>query len=169
MCQQMCGLIRNEASHGNRPGVRHHHRGRRSRPTRRSTLMLGGTATQGGGGLHVGTAVDLPEQIVRHPFDRHEHRRRGRGNARVSARRPGRRRYLISRPWSSTSMAVICRRVPTTVRLPPPNRLANASLTKAHGPVRRPGGRPRRTPGPPRTGCTGRAGDPLRRSACRWP
>ncbi len=48
MCQQMCGLIRNEASHGNRPGVRHHHRGRRSRPTRRSTLMLGGTATQGG-------------------------------------------------------------------------------------------------------------------------
>ena len=75
----------------------------------------------------------------------------------------------ISRPWSSTSMAVICRRVPTTVRLPPPNRLANASLTKAHGPVRRPGGRPRRTLGRPRTGCTGRAGDPPRRSACRWP
>ena len=45
---RMCGLIRNEASHGNRPGLRHHHRGRRSRPTRRSTLMLGGTATQGG-------------------------------------------------------------------------------------------------------------------------
>ena len=38
--------------------------------------------------------MDLPEQIVRHPFDRHEHRRRGRGDARVSARRPGRRRYL---------------------------------------------------------------------------
>ena len=75
----------------------------------------------------------------------------------------------ISRPWSSTSMAVICRRVPITVRLPPPNRLANASLTKAHEPVRRPGGRPRRAPGRPRTGCTGRAGDPPRRSACRWP
>ena len=75
------------------------------------------------------------------------------------SRAPGRRRR-----WPSS--AGVCR---LTVRLPPPNRLANASLTKAHGPVRRPGGRPRRTPGRPRTGCTGRAGDPPRRSACRWP
>ena len=74
------------------------------------------------------------------------------------SRAPGRRRRWPLSPG-----------VPTTVRLPPPNRLANVSLTKAHGPVRRPGGRPRRTLGRPRTGCTGRAGDPPRRSACRWP
>ena len=62
MCQQMCGLIRNEASHGNRPGVRHHHRGRRSRPTRRSTLMLGGTATQGGADCTLGPRWTCPSR-----------------------------------------------------------------------------------------------------------
>ena len=77
--------------------------------------------------------MDLPEQIVRHPFDRREHRRRGRGDARVSARRPGRRRYLAPLVVDVDGrhlQACADHRPPT-----PANRLANASLTKAHGPV----------------------------------